>query len=322
MAQKMSTSIGIDFDACGIRGVKVTAVASGKNIRFAVDNVFEVRGNYGREEELIDGLKQTREKLAGTSRDHFVACVTGKQVYAAQMPFRRLPTNEMANALKFEIRKNLPFEAASATIDYQILDNKDEPAEQVSVMVTAVANPLLKKLLQIMEQAGIRPWIVDVMPVAVANTFWAGENDPVNMSANVVAHFSPEVCTLVIDGNGTPFYTRSIYFSAEEIYGKPSQPLSEPERERRVKALGEELARSLSFYEKTYNISNFGAICLMGDYIQAPDLLNLIHGRLNLRIKAPSLLQKLHSHVNAPPGKFDVAVALAMRTDIAQSTIS
>jgi Tfp pilus assembly PilM family ATPase len=340
MAQKTMTSVGIEFDSFGLRAAKLTSVNTGKNIRYAVDNITEIKGNFSKDEELVGALQQVKEKLSISSRDRLVGCVSGKQVHVAQIQFRRLPDHEMATALKFEIRKNLPFDAASASIDYQVLDSKDTASENVRVLVTAVANSLLKKHLQVLTQAELKPWIIDVMPIAIANTFWAGEYDPVNMSANVIMHFAPEVCTLIIDGNGIPFYCRSIYFSAEELFGVKSAEASAPapvpvsapgqalpqqqlavtdqERERRIKALGEELARSLSFYEKTNSISNFGGICLLGDYIQAPELLNAIHGRLNLRLKAPSMLQKLHSHVNAPPGKLDVAICLAMRTDTAQ----
>jgi Tfp pilus assembly PilM family ATPase len=329
MAQNTVNSVGIEFDSFGIRATKLAVVNSGKNTRYAVDGILEVKGNFAKDDELIKGLSQIKEKMNITARDRIVACVSGKQVFVSQIPFRRLPDADMTNALKFEIRKNLPFDAASTSVDYQILDTLNPNSDQITVMVTAVANSLLKKLLQQLDQAGLRPWIVDVMPISIANAFWASEYDPINMSANVIAHFAPEVCTLIVDGNGIPFYTRYIYFSAEELFGHPLEEKPAPgvaaqpaitmqERERRIKALGEELARSLSFYEKTNNISSFSSICLMGEYVQTPELLNTIHSRLNLPIKAPSLLQKLHSHVNAPTGKFDVAISLAMRTDKSQ----
>jgi Tfp pilus assembly PilM family ATPase len=232
------------------------------------------------------------------------------------MEFRDLPSAEMKNALKFEIRKDVPFEMGNSTLDYQTMSQPGEKKDgKVDVLVTVVANALLSKQLSQLSKAGLRPWVVDVLPLAVINAFWAGESDPVNVAPHVVLHFSPDVCTLVIDGNAIPLYTRSIYFTGEELYGATGKGVAEPDRERRLSTYCAELRRSLSFYEKTYGISNFGALYLIGDYIYSAELQKIIHEKVGLELAGSTLLQKLGVETNAPLGKFDVAAALAMRRE-------
>jgi len=315
MEKKTLSTVGIEYDSLGIRAAKITSSVTGREINYVLENLQEVKGDFDKETELVAGLKKIKDRIGAGTRDNIVTCVAGKQVYAAQISFKRLPEAEMKSALKFEIRKDVPFDTASSAIDYQILDSSEQQDDKLNILVTVVANSLLNKHLAALSKAGVRPWIVDVLPLAVINAFWAGERDQVNMDPRVVLHFAPDVCTLVIDGNAVPLYTRSIYFAAEEMYGAAGKGVTEQERIRRITTLGNELRRSLSYYEKTYGVSNFGALYLIGDYIYSPELHGGIAEKVGLELSGSTLLEKLGVKTNAPLGKFDVAIALAMRRE-------
>ncbi len=315
MEKRTLSTIGLEYDSLGVRAAKVTSSISGKDITYILENLQETKGQFEKDAELVEGLKKIKDKVGIGVRDKVVTCVAGKQVHAAQIEFRNLPDTELRNALKFEIRKDVPFDTASSTLDYQILSGSDKKDDGIDVLVTVVANSLLTKHLAVLQKATVRPWIVDVLPLAVINAFWAGEYDPVNLSPHVVLHFSPDVATLVIDGNAVPLYTRSIYFAAEDLYGSSGKGLSEQERNRKITLFGNELRRSLSFYEKTYGVANFGALYLLGDYIYSPELHGGIAEKVGLELAGSTLLEKLGVKTNAPLGKFDIAIALAMRRE-------
>lgn len=313
---KTISSVGIEFDQKSIRMARVLTKPSQKSPTYMIEDLQEIRGDFAEESLLIEGLKRARSKLELSSHDQAVSCVCGKQVYASQTTFRNMPDKEMLEALRLEIRKNLPFDSTTAALDYQIIQDKsDTTTEERAVLVTAVAGSLIKSHLNTLEKSGIRPAMVDALPTAVANAFWEGRNDPVNLSPNVVLHFAPDVCTLVIDGNGVPYYTRSIHFSADALFEHtPEVTITEAERQRRLLTLGDELRRSLSFYEKTYGVSSFTSMYLMGDYLSSPELLNVLHGRVGLPIEQSGLLDRIGRPLDeTPPGKFDIAITLAMR---------
>lgn len=314
MAKIKTTSIGIEYDSLGIRGAKVAAVKRGKYIHFNIDKVEEIRGEFEKEESLLEGLQRLKKKLSFGSGDRVITCVAGKQLYAVQMPFRMLPDAEMENALKFEIRKNLPFEATGSTLDYQVIKRSEKKDEDSILLVTTVANILLNKHLGALEKVGIKPTAVDVLPVAVSNVFWREKVQKNDGEAFIMIHLSPTVCSVIIDGNEVPFYTRSIYFSSEEIFSEEKeQEVAEKERERRMNAFGEELKRSLSFYEKTYSISSFSLCYLMGEYVDIPEVLNFLEDRIRLEMKYSELSSIAETKKGAQKGKFDVAIGLAMR---------
>jgi Tfp pilus assembly PilM family ATPase len=177
-----------------------------------------------------------------------------------------------------------------------------------------------------MEKAGVKPTIVDVLPVAIANAFWAGTNDLTSIAPHVTLHFSNDACTLVVDGNGSPFYTRNIYFSVSDVFKKEDSAVNDKnperiaenadrERSRRLTTLAEEVRRSLSFYEKNNGVSGFGPIRMLGEEAGNLELAETITERVGLPTEQSVLMDRFATEVEVPRGKFDLAMSLAMRTD-------
>ena len=314
MARKIITSVGIEFDTLGLRAARVTTVLQGRETEYKVEELEESAGDYSKDEVLAAALKAMGEKLLVKPRDRVVVSLSGKQVYIAQIKFKEMPDAEMKNALRFEIRKNLPFDAAGAILDYQVAEGSDpEKKGKAAVTVSAVAGTLLDRALRLMDKAALKPWIVDVLPLALANAFWVGRPAEDPDMAHTIVHFAPDVCNVVIDGESAPFYMRSIYFSAEEIFGATGKDLAAREKTRRLDALGDELRRSLSYYEKTYNVSRYGWLYLAGNYAQHEELVSHVRDKVGLPVDEAPLLSRLNSRAQSAPGKFDLALALALR---------
>jgi hypothetical protein len=285
-------------------------------MQYRVDGLREVRGRFAKEEDLVQVLKELKSALGIAGSDRVVSCIGGKQVYVAQMLFKRLPPAEMNTALRIEMRKSLPFDASSAVIDYQENDGSGSQQDEghVNLIVTAVAGNSLTRHLRALERAGLKPWIVDVLPLAVANAFWTMHGDPTDVQAHVLVHIQSDMCTLVIDGNMVPYYTRTIYFSAEDLYGQSDKPIAERERTSRLGALGDELHRSLVFYEKTYQTSSFSTVHPYGNYLDSMELMEAVNHKIGLRVAPSPILDRLRVKMEGiPVGKFDVALGLAIR---------
>lgn len=315
MAQKLKTLVGIEYDTHGIRAARVSAKKRGKYIQHAIDKLEEIHGSFKDEKELIDGLKKIKSKLSVGYNDNVITCLSGKQIYVGQIPFRVVPNSEMRSALKFEVRKHLTFEASSATLDYQVLEEAGKKEDESTVLVVASANLLLDKHLRNLGKAGIKPTIVDVLPLAISNVLWRESIEKEYGTAFAMIHISPTVCTIVFDGSEISFYTRSIYFSADEIFGEENGEVAEAEQERRLKSFGDEIKRSLSFYEKTYRVPKFSECYLLGEYVTSSKLIDFFKDEVGLDIKYSEFAEVYHENIGADKGKFDVAVALGMRTE-------
>jgi Tfp pilus assembly PilM family ATPase len=313
MAKTIITSIGIENDASSIRAAKISLTRSGSKTKVKVLGLSELRGDFSNDENISGGMKKIKEKIAVGSSDRVVTCLSGKQVWVAQMPFRRLPDEEMKNALRLEIKKNLPFEVAGASIDFQLIDGTKKGDEQ-QLIVTAVPNVMLTRHINMMERLGIKPYIVDVQPLAIANAFHLSQTSTALGLAYVVLHIGPAVANLIVCGDdAVPFFHRSIYFSFEELFGEGEEAPGEDTVARKIGDLTDEIGRSLSFYEKTFSINNFAGVFLLGEYLENESIKSAIASKTELQTEVIDVFSSLKQSSNAPHGKFEVAMALAMR---------
>jgi Tfp pilus assembly PilM family ATPase len=313
MAKTLITSIGIEYDAMSIRAAKLNLIRAGSRTTVKVVGLSELYGDFSNDDNISGGMKKIKEKIAIGQSDRVVTGLAGKQVYVAQIPFKKLPEEEMKTALRIEIKKSLPFEVAGASIDYQLLEgSKKDDLHQF--IVTAVPSIMLTRHVNMMERLGIKPYIVDVLPLAIANAFHLSQPSCAVGLAYVVVHVGPTVTNLVICGDeSVPYFHRSIYFLADEVFGEREQPLSDEELAHKLLELTEEIGRSISFYEKTFSLKKFAGVFLLGDYIENGAITNAIAEKTNLSTEVIDVFSALKQSSNAPKGKFEIAMALAMR---------
>lgn len=298
--------VGMEHDHLDMRGARLAADGKGG---FAVERLEEVHGDFADPKGLAEGFRILKGKLGMASKDSLVTCLSGKQTFASQLTFRRLPPEEMAQALMLELRKSVPFEIAGATLDYSILSDPDAKGETIQVLVGLAAAGMLSRHLKVLEEAGLAPTSVDILPVGVANALWTAAGEAKGDAPKVAVHIGPQMSTIVLDGPDSPFFTRYIYFAAEEILsGEGSQ-----RSDSRAMVLADEIARSIAFYEKNAFASGIQEVYLLGDFLDSPLVEAPIRQRTGLKVRKLDIPRQLgHAH-GFHPGRFDLAVSLAIR---------
>jgi Tfp pilus assembly PilM family ATPase len=304
-------TVGVEYDHLAIRAARLSTDGRGG---FAVEKLEELRGDFSEDVSLLEGLRKIREKLSTGMKDAVVACLAGKQVYASQMPFRRLGQEEMEQALRLELRKTVHFEVATSTLDFELLSDDDgSNGGEAQILVALAANSLLNRNLSLLERAGLKPAFIDVLPVAIANALWTWKGNKEGDYPLVALHVGPQVSTIVIDGESSPFFNRNIYFAAEDMFRPDASP---GDRDKRIQSLVDEVARSLVFYEKNSQVTGFREVLLLGDYLDGATLTDPLQLKTGLPIRKMDLPKQLGSVRESDPGKFDLAVALALRGEL------
>jgi type IV pilus assembly protein PilM len=268
-----------------------------------IEALEEVTGDFTTRENLVKGIEEIRDLLPSGVKESFVTCLQGKEIYAAQIPFRNLPPSEMETALRLEMRKYLPFEAGKAEIDFQILKNSKRDKKDVSLMVTAADKNLLDNHLEYLSSAGIKPKIVDILPLATANAFWAAHSSLKEDRPHVIMHVGAKKCTLVIDGDKHPFFFRNIYFNSRST-DAASGAKPDGEVNSNPEDLAEEIVRSLAFYVGTHNAAGFTGIYLTGGFMQ-DSVKKLISTKTGLEVRQLQLCEKCGRTITDGSGKFD-----------------
>lgn len=299
-------TFGIEHDHLAIRCARLSSDGRGG---FTVSRLEEIKGDFAEDQALLEGFRTLKNAMGVGGRDMVVASLSGKQVYAAQFEFRRLGKEEMEQALRLELRKSVHFEVATSTLDYEFLaEEGSSDGGPAQILVALAANALLAREMRLLESAGMKASAVDVLPVAVANAMWSYRGTREGDAPLVGLHVGPQITTIVIDSEHFPFFSRNIHFPAEE------QPAAKPaDAERRLRAFADEIARSLQYYEKMWNATGFQEVLLLGDFLDAEGFQDQIRKVTGLRIHRMDLPQKLGAARESFPGKFDLAVALALR---------
>jgi Tfp pilus assembly PilM family ATPase len=114
----------------------------------------------------------------------------------------------------------------------------------------------------------------------------------------------------VIDGAKSSFFNRYVYFAAEDFVGQES---GTSESEKRTQALAEEIARSLAFYEKSTFATGFQEILLLGEFLDTPGMAEKIKRQTGLAVRKMDIPRKMGLAHEMPPGRFDLALSLALR---------
>lgn len=302
--------VGIEFDHRSIRAARLSSDGRGG---FAVSALEEQAGEYGEDVPLMEGLRQVKTRLGGGLREPVISCLAGKQVFATQMGFRRLTGDEMEQALRLELRKIVHFEVATSALDYEVHeDGNDSTAGECEVTVALASNTVLSRHMSLLDRAGLRPTALDVLPLAVANALWAWKEGSPADAPSVALHVGPLVSTIVIDGEYSPFFNRSIPFAAEEVFGEQANPA---DGARRIQALADEVARSLNYYEKNFGVGGFQELALLGDRLDGPGLADALKRQTGMRLERMDLAGKLGGTRANGAGRFDLAIALALRGD-------
>lgn len=312
---KYKHALGLDIDHYTMRGVVLSAKPHGKKPHVVVEKMAEIRGTFIKDSDVVKGIKKLREELGVHGHKNRIAsALGGKQVYTTRMAFQKVPESSMRKALKFEIRKELPFEASSATLEYQKLTGEVRHDDKMDLMVTAATNALIGRHLRLLTEGGLKPAIVEALPLMVANTFWLGVRKESVDAANIILHIGPDIATLVIDGEHLPYFNRLIYFSAEELFapGEEEATITGKERARRMETLAEELIRSLSYYEENFENVSFSTVNLIGAYAD-PELLKILKEKTQLTVAVSDLTSRVHSKEDLSPGQYDLSIALALQ---------
>jgi len=315
MAKKSGTFVGLDYDAASLRGVRLSRLQEGSDPPFSLEAAEELRGDYGKDDALTAALALMREKLRIGPGDQVATSISGKQVYVVQMPFRKLKQEETRKALRLELRKSLPFDATTAAIEFQVLDAPSGKPDEQQLLVTAVANAIIVKHLDLMDKAGIRPDIVDTLPTCAANAFFEdGRELSGDDAAQVILHFGPSVGTLIVTGGKMPFFHRNIYFAIEELFGGTgAETPPDQERKRRIDTLADEVVRSIAYYQKNNTGAGIRSLHLLGAHADRPELTQVLADKTGLEVLPLDLGDKLTDASGMQGPAFALALTLAMR---------
>ena len=280
--------------------------------------------------------------------------LSGNSVIVRYVKFPRLTKAELSATLATEAEPFIPFDINEVQLGFHILKEiVEEGQKKMETVLVAAKKDLVSSRLEILQEAGLSPTIIDVDSFALENVFEMVRDPKTDVGATLYLNIGHMVTNLSIIENGATRVVRDVFISgntlskaimkafqydfpkAEEskkgfgIIVDPAEKdkaLQEGQREALgisqavttvIKDLVGEVHRSVDFYLSQGPERSIGRIVLMGGTARLKNLAKHLSGEL----KVPVTVLEPFSFLKDPPADlpadlapaFGVAVGLALR---------
>lgn len=317
---------GYSVSAIGIRELPPEAIVSDE-IRDREAVMFNIQS-------LID---QTDPKIKDV-----VVSISGHSVITDKFMIDKKTGPEAEQAILFETEQRAPFDVEDVNLDYHII-RTDEDINKTHVLLVAARKEYLRSYLDLIEDCGLRPIVVDDDAFAIYNAYEANyEMDPSRVTALVNIGF--DVTNLTYMAEGFFCATRDVSAGTREIFdavqkefrlnpeltikamkGEMADSIDQDMFKATIMSASEELVSGIelafSYFRSQTKIENIDWIVLSGGGALVPYMPEFLQSKINIPLELanplrnidydPELFQYVQPEKIAP--LLTVSVGLAMR---------
>lgn len=153
---------------------------------------------------VVENIKTLLSQLKLKSR-HVCTSLSGTSLIIKRMNLEVPNLKELQDQVFWEAEQYLPFNVAEVVMDYQLLSRSKD--NKTDVILVAVKKTTLESYMQVIQEAGLKPKIVDVDFFALQNLYEA--NYPANASEAVaIVDIGASAMKLVVVHAGIPVFTK------------------------------------------------------------------------------------------------------------------
>ncbi|HOP08167.1 MAG TPA: type IV pilus assembly protein PilM [candidate division Zixibacteria bacterium] len=320
------TKQGYSVSAIGIRELPAEAIVNDE-IRDREAVIFNIQS-------LID---QTDPKIKDV-----VVSISGHSVITDRFTIDKKTGAEAEQAILFETEQRAPFDVDDVSLSYHII-KVDDDLNKMDVLLVAARKESLKVYLELVEDCGLRPVIVDDDALAIYNAYETNYDiDPTKITALVNIGHDVTNITYLVDGlyhstRDVSSGTREIYnaiqkefrlnpeLTAKAIKGEMGDSIDQDMLKATIISSTDELISGIelafSYFKSQAKLESVDWIVLSGGGALVPYLAEFLQSRLAVPLEIsnplrnvdydPELFQYLQPEKIAP--LLAVPVGLAMR---------
>jgi type IV pilus assembly protein PilM len=304
-------SVGLDIGSSSVKLMELELDAKTEKYRLVSFGVSElppeaiVDGAVMNTNAVVDAIRGLVTKHRIKTKDAVVS-ISGNSVIIKRINLPAMTVDELEESIQWEAEQYIPFDINDVNIDVQILDDASDDPGQMEVLLVAARKELVNEYQSLIQQAGLRPAVVDVDAFAIANMFEINYDRTIGSIALVNVGSSNVNIHVIRDG--VSMFTRDIGMGGRQFTEEIQRTLNisyedaelmkvgDPERDDRavvpeeieqvLSSVGESLAteiqRSLDFYMSTAADGGLTRIYLSGGAARTPGLARAISRQTSL----------------------------------------
>ncbi|KAA3631785.1 MAG: type IV pilus assembly protein PilM [Calditrichaeota bacterium] len=345
LSRGKKSTVGLDIGANSVKLVKLDHTKSGYSVSAIGVREFPPEAIVADEirdrEAVIFNIQSLIDQTDPKIKD-VVVSISGHGVITDRFTIDKKTGNEAEQAILFETEQRAPFDVDDVSLDYHIIKTDDD-ANKMDVLLVAARKEFLHNYLELIEECGLRPVVVDDDALAIYNSYVGNyEIDPTRITALV--NIGNDVTNITYMHEGTFQTTRDVSAGTREIYnaiqkefrlnpeltikalkGEMNESIDEDMLKATIISATDELISGIelafSYYKSQAKVDNVDWIVLSGGGALIPYLPEFLQTKLNTPLEIanplrnidydPELFQYLQPEKIAP--LLSVSVGLAMR---------
>jgi type IV pilus assembly protein PilM len=323
IALKSGLRVGLDI---GSHAIKMVLAEKGSHGKLRLVKAISRDVYAGQDKFDLDGPKKTlvvplllemfQEAGVRPKRvAHLGSCIGGSNQAAKEIRTLQMAGDEMASSILQEARKHVPLDGSESVVDYQILGEDPKEADKVRVLVAATTKRMFDAHVDILRETELKPGVIDLEPLAAANTFIAHTELP-DDGVVVFLNIGAKRTNLLILSRKDMFFSRDLpvggYNFTEEIMKKLNVKFNEAEEIKKTQGitaggikptepagegfalaeksaldkLGDEINRSLRYYVKETGQSFVHRIEMVGGLAESAEIAASLHEKFHIEVRA------------------------------------
>jgi type IV pilus assembly protein PilM len=286
------------------------------------------------EGEIMDpGLvASTVDKLfveQGLETRDVVVSVGGRDVIIKPIQMDRMSKPDAREVIRWEAEQHVPFDMDDVQLDFEITDPEGEGL-QMSVLLVAAKRELIENKLALLDEAKLRPLIIDVDAFAMHNALELNYPEAMKGISGLV-NIGHETTTVTILDDGVPVLTRDISFGTRRLaldlqrdrgmLAEDAEKVLRGENvDERLRAFlyerAQEVARGIerasAFLETQELGSRLGRLYLCGGGVRVPALAEALAERIGVETRIANPLEQIQVKAGSVAEREAAAVAPMM----------
>ena len=178
MAKSGGPTVGLDIGSSLIKVAELVPGRNGVTVRamgMAPTPVGAMENNIIVDAQLLGQAVKKLLKEAGVSSKSSVSSVSGQSALVVRViEVPRMSDSELAETMKWEVERHVPFAANEVIMDFQPIERADTPpdSQNMEVLLAVAQQDMVDRHVEMLMAAGLRPSTGTRSRPAAARTRW------------------------------------------------------------------------------------------------------------------------------------------------------
>lgn len=221
----VSEFFGLDIGTTAIRLVELRGNGSAKTlIRYAylpIDARIVLSDSKSDQQKVVQAVNDLLTQARITVKNVAVG-VPSQRVFTTLADFDRLPSGELAQAIRYQADSLIPTPLAESKLDWAVVGDSPKDKTKIEVLLSSVPNSFIEQRLDALESIGLNVIAFEPDNLAMTRSLLS----PDATTPELVLDIGQKSTDLVIAMNGAPRLTRAIPTGVEAIVRSAAQNLN------------------------------------------------------------------------------------------------